>query len=119
MVRAKILVIDDDFDIRHIAQVALTRLGGFEVLEADGALEGLRLAEQEHPDVILLDVMMPGMDGTAVLKMLQTSAATASIPVIFLTARATRGDEENLRGLGAMGLIPKPFDPMTLTEKVQ
>jgi CheY-like chemotaxis protein len=116
---AKVLVVDDEPDIRHIAGLALTRLGGMEVVEAANADEGIAAAEQEHPDIILLDCMMPGKDGLAALAALRDNPATASIPVVFLTARSGFADEATLRRLGARGLLMKPFDPTTLPEKVR
>jgi DNA-binding response OmpR family regulator len=115
----RVLVIDDDPDIRHITHVALARMGGMEVIEAGGALEGLRLAEQELPDAILLDVMMPGLDGTAALKMLRENPKTVAIPVVFLTARLSELDEDRVTFLGAQGLVKKPFDPTTLAERLR
>lgn len=115
----RVLVIDDDPDIRHITRVALSRMGGMEVTEAGGALEGLRLAEQELPEAILLDVMMPGLDGTAVLRMLRENPKTASIPVVFLTARLSEMDEGRMAVLGAQGLVKKPFDPTTLAARLR
>ena len=110
----KVLIIDDEEDIRRIAHIALTRLGGMEVFEAAGGDEGVRLAEKAKPDVILLDMMMPGVDGAATLGLLRRNAATADIPVIFLTARAQSTDAATIQQMGARGLLSKPFDPTTL-----
>jgi DNA-binding response OmpR family regulator len=114
----KILVIDDDADIRSIARLSLSRLGGMEVIEAASGDEGVRRAREETPDVILLDLMMPTMDGLDTLAALRAQPATALTPVIFLTARA--GEEaERLRALGAAGVLIKPFDPRTLSQDVR
>lgn len=115
----KILIVDDDDDIRRIARLALTKVGKMEVVEAHGGADGVRKALQEKPDVILLDVMMPLVDGPATLAMLRGDPATARIPVIFLTAKALRSEVERLRGLGAAGVLTKPFDPLTLTSQVR
>lgn len=115
----KVLIIDDDADIRSIARLSLSRLGGMEVLEAASGAEGVRKAQDEKPDVILLDMMMPAMDGSATLAALRSQPATAETPVIFLTAKAMRAEIERLRALGAAGVLIKPFDPRTLSEDVR
>ncbi len=115
----KVLVIDDEDDIRRIARVCLTRMGNMEVIDAADAAEGLRRAETERPDVVLLDVLMPGTDGPAVLQALRRREATRDIPVVFLTGRAREGDVESLKALGAAGVLPKPFDPLTLAERLR
>jgi CheY-like chemotaxis protein len=115
----KILIIDDEADIRRIAHLALGRVGDMEVLEATSGAEGLRKAEDNHPDAILLDVMMPGLDGPSTLAALRSNPATANIPVIFLTAKAMVSELARLRALGAAGVLTKPFDPMTLAGQVR
>jgi CheY-like chemotaxis protein len=115
----KILIIDDEADIRRIANLALGRVGLMEVLEATSGVEGLRKAEDNHPDAILLDVMMPGLDGPSTLAALRSNPATANIPVIFLTAKAMVSELSRLRALGAAGVLTKPFDPMTLAMQVR
>lgn len=114
----KILLIDDEDDIRTIAHMALSRVGKMDVVEASGGAEGVLLAEKEKPDVILLDFMMPGMDGLQTLKALKDNPATAAIPVIFLTARAMPNEVELLKILGARGVLTKPFQPLTLAREV-
>ena len=115
----KVLIIDDDADIRFIAGLSLSRLGGMEVVEAASGAEGVRKAQDEKPDVILLDMMMPVMDGSATLAALRSQPATAVTPVIFLTAKAMRVEIERLRALGAAGVLIKPFDPRTLPGDVR
>ena len=118
MSRRRALVIDDEEDMREIARMFLELNGEFDVRVAGSGSEGVALARREHPDVILLDYMMPGMDGPATMKELSQDAATACIPVIFLTAKSHAGVEEALRRLGARAVIAKPFDPAALAAKV-
>ncbi len=115
----KILIIDDDADIRSIARLSLSRLGGMTVIEATSGVEGVRKAQHEKPDVILLDMMMPAMDGLETLSALRSQPATAVTPVIFLTAKAVGVDVERMRSLGAAGVLVKPFDPRTLSREVR
>lgn len=114
----KILVIDDEADIRKIARLSLSRVGGMQVVEADSGPEGVRKAEAERPDAILLDVMMPGMDGPATLALLRAGEATSRIPVVFLTAKVMTTEIERLKALGALAVLTKPFDPMKLPSEV-
>jgi len=115
----KVLIIDDDDDIRLIAGMSLGRVGGMEVIEASGGAEGVRKAREEHPDVILLDMMMPVMDGSETLKALRSQPATALTPVIFLTCKAVGAEVERMMSLGAAGVLVKPFDPRTLSSDVR
>jgi two-component system, OmpR family, response regulator len=115
----KVLVIDDENDIRRIARLALGRVGGMDVIEACSGSEGLRLACEEQPDAILLDVMMPRMDGPATLVALRSQPAAARIPIVFLTAKAGVAEIERLMRLGASGVLTKPFDPMSLARDVR
>jgi len=110
----KVLIIDDEDDIRRVARLSLARIGGMDVIEAASGRDGLRLAEAEQPDVVLLDVMMPGLDGPSTLAALRAAPATARLPVVFLTAKAMPSEQERLRALGAAGVLTKPFDPMRL-----
>lgn len=114
----KALVIDDEEDVRNMVVLSLGRVGGMEVAEAGGGEEGVELARTFQPDVILLDVMMPGMDGPATLHRLRENEATRSIPVMFLTAKALTSDVQRLSQLGAAAVIVKPFNPMTLPGEV-
>jgi two-component system OmpR family response regulator len=115
----KVLIIDDDADIRSIARLSLSRVGGMEVIEAGSGIEGVRKAREEKPDVILLDMMMPTMDGLETLAALRSQLATALTPVIFLTAKAVGDEVERLNALNAAGVLIKPFDPRTLADDVR
>lgn len=115
----KILIIDDEADIRQIARLGLSRVGRMDVVEAGSGFEGVELAVSELPDCILLDVMMPQMDGPTTLAKLRSSAATSSIPVIFLTAKAMTPELKGLMETGAAGVLTKPFDPLTLADQVR
>ena len=115
----KVLMVDDEADIRRVARLSLTRLGGMEVVEAASGKEALAEAVREAPDAILLDVMMPGMDGPAVLAALRADPQTAHIPVVFLTAKAMTSEVERLQGLGAVAVLTKPFDPVTLARELR
>jgi two-component system OmpR family response regulator len=115
----KVLIIDDEEDIRSIASMSLGILGGIDVVEADGGEDGISKAASENPDAILLDMMMPGLDGPSTLAKLRENAATKNIPVIFLTARAMTSEVEKLKQMGATGILTKPFDPTTLASQVK
>lgn len=115
----KVLIIDDEADIRLIVRMSLTSLGGMDVIEAASGSEGVRTAREEKPDVILLDMMMPVMDGLATLAALRSQPATAETPVIFLTAKAERHEVDRMTPLGAAGVLLKPFDPHTLPDDVR
>jgi CheY-like chemotaxis protein len=114
---SRILYIDDEPDIREVAQMSLELAAGFDVRTAASGEEGLREAAAWQPDLILLDVMMPGMDGPTVLKKLQENPQTAAIPVVFITARTQAQEVAALESLGARGVIAKPFDPMGLGDQ--
>ena len=118
MSHKRILIIDDEDDIREVATLALETVGDFEVITADCGQAGLVSAHQLRPDLILLDMMMPGIDGPATFLRLQDSEDTRSIPVVFLTAKVQSGDRRKLSELGALGIIAKPFDPMRLADDV-
>jgi len=109
----KILVIDDEQDIRLVAQIGL-RAAGMIVVTADGGAAGVEAARRERPDAILLDVMMPGMDGYETFGVLKADPDLAPIPVVFLTAKNPNGRELQARAAGAAGVIAKPFAPRDL-----
>ena len=111
----KILIIDDEEDVRRIAHLSLAHVGGHEVIEAASGAAGIDRARAERPDAILLDVMMPVMDGPATLVRLQADESTRAIPVVFVTARAMTAEIERLRSLGVCGVLIKPFDAMMLS----
>jgi len=113
-----ILVIDDDEDIRDVARVALEVVGGWKVSTASSGYEGLELAETQQPDAILLDVMMPEMNGVETFERLQANSTTQQIPVILLTAKVQYSDRQRFSALAIAGTIPKPFKTMTLAEQV-
>jgi CheY-like chemotaxis protein len=110
----KVLLVDDEADIRRIAALSLSGVGGMEVAQAGGGSEGIRMAREDRPDVILLDMMMPGLDGPATFQALRSDPETSAIPVVFLTAKAMSTEVGRLRDLGARGVLIKPFDPMAL-----
>jgi CheY-like chemotaxis protein len=112
--RKRILVIDDEADIREVARLSLEAVGGHEVLTAASGREGLAVAASEQPDAILIDVMMPDLDGPSTVALLRADAATRDIPVLFLTAKVQAADVRRLEQLGATAVLSKPFDPMTL-----
>lgn len=114
----QILLIDDEDDIREVAQVSLEMIGNWEVLTARSGQEGLAKAEAEQPDAILLDVMMPDMDGPTTFQQLRNTPAICHIPVILVTAKVQASDQRRFASLGIKGVIAKPFDPLTLADQV-
>jgi diguanylate cyclase (GGDEF)-like protein len=114
----RILIVDDDEDIRTYLEVALT-LGGYEVLQAHDGAEGAQMAAQEQPDLILMDVMMPNLDGIAALQRIRADGRTSHLPVIVLTAKATADDKITGLTQGADDYITKPFDPDELLARVE
>ena len=118
MTTGRLLLIDDEADIREVTQMSL-EIDGWQVLVAASGPEGIATAMDEQPDAILLDVMMPGLDGPTTLRMLRADDRTSSIPVVFLTAKAQSGEQRQLHGLGASGVIAKPFEPETLGPTVR
>ena len=114
----RVLIIDDEKNLCTVIQACLELLGGWITLVATSSKEGLILAQTEHPDAILLDVMMPDMDGITLFHLLQADTATQSIPVILLTAKVHSIDLKQFSQLSIAGAIAKPFDPLTLSEQV-
>jgi CheY-like chemotaxis protein len=119
MTTIRILHVDDEPDIREVVELSLGLDSDFVVKSCGSGKEALAVAAEWQPDFILLDVMMPVMDGPATLVRLRENAKTADIPVIFMTARAQAREVDRFRSLGAVGVIPKPFDPMTLAASVR
>ncbi|MDG4867837.1 response regulator [Guyparkeria sp. 1SP6A2] len=115
----RILYVEDEEDIRAVAQLALESVGGFTLKSCASGEEALREAEAFAPDLILLDVMMPGMDGPSTLQALREIPALADVPVAFMTAKVQPAEIEYFKSLGAREVIAKPFDPMTLAEQVR
>lgn len=115
----RILLIDDEDDIREIAATSLEMIGGWQVSLARSGEEGVLKAQQEHPEAILLDVMMPEQDGASTLALLQAQKSTAAIPVIFLTAKVQPAEQQRLQSLGATGIVSKPFDPLVLPQMIR
>lgn len=113
----RILYIEDETDLQWLVKHILESVGGFEVMVCGSGAEGLRRIEDFVPDLVLLDVVMPEMDGFCVLRTLRARPENAALPVVFLTARAPDGDE--YLALGADGVIAKPFEPGRLVEQVR
>jgi len=115
----RILYVEDEPDIRAVAKLALEMVGGFTVKICASGEEALRDAAAFAPDMILLDVMMPGIDGPTTLKGLREQAALANVPAAFMTAKIQPAEVAHYKSLGALDVIPKPFDPMTLANQVR
>ena len=115
----KILYVEDDPHIRRIAQLALQKVGGFEVNICSSGRQALAEAPVFMPDLILLDIMLPEMDGLTIQAELQRNEAVADIPVVFMTARVQADEVLEYRQRGALGVIFKPFDPMTLASQLR
>jgi CheY-like chemotaxis protein len=115
----RILLVEDDPDIQVVASLALSSIGGFTVEVCGSAVEALRTAPGFAPDLILLDVMMPGMDGPTALRALRELPETASTPVIFMTAKIQTQEVAQYLNLGSLGVIAKPFDPTTLADRIR
>ena len=115
----RILYVDDEPDIREIACLSLGLDPEFEVRDCASGAEALEAIAGWKPDLIMLDVMMPGMDGPATFERIRRTSVNASVPIVFITARTQDKDVARLRSLGAAGVIQKPFDPMTLASTVR
>lgn len=115
----KILFAEDEPDIQTIAQMAMEMMGGYEVKLCQDGQEAIQTAQRFHPDLLLLDVMMPSVDGLTALKEIRKLHGCEHTPVIFMTAKVQADDMVKYEKLGAIGVIPKPFDPMTLTDQIE
>jgi CheY-like chemotaxis protein len=115
----RILHVDDEPDIREVVGLSLGLDPGFTVRSCCSGSEGLAVAAEWVPDIILLDVMMPVLDGPATLAQLRQNVETAHFPVVFMTARSQAREADRFRSLGAVGVIPKPFDPLTLAASLR
>lgn len=118
MTEKNILLIDDEETIQEVVQVGIAIEAGWQVAIASSGLEGINLAQDRQPDVILLDVMMPDMDGIDTLSQLKTNDRTSTIPVIFLTAKAQAEEKNQFQSLGVVDVITKPFNSMTLASQI-
>jgi CheY-like chemotaxis protein/HPt (histidine-containing phosphotransfer) domain-containing protein len=119
MTNIRLLHVEDEPDIRAVVELSLALDPTFELRSCESGAEALTVAVEWRPDIILLDVMMPIMDGPATLERLRADPSTSAIPVVFMTARAQARETDRFRSLGAVGIIPKPFDPMTLAATVR
>lgn len=115
----KVLYVEDEADIRAVAEIALAGLGGIEVRTCASGLEAPAAIREFGPDLVLLDVMMPGMDGIATLAQLRATPDLRDIPVVFMTARTLPDELAHYLKLGAVGVITKPFDPIGLADEVR
>ena len=115
----KLLHVEDDADIRQIAKLALELSGEFDVVQCEGGHDALTRLETFTPDVILLDMMMPGMTGKEALAHIRKLPHLAETPAVFMTARAQTSELDELRAIGAADVISKPFDPMTLADQIK
>jgi CheY-like chemotaxis protein len=113
-----VLVVDDDNDVREITQLSLESVAGWQVRAAESGPRALEMLRERRPEAVLLDVMMPGMDGPATFRAMQEDPALRDIPVVFLTAKMQVGAAQPWDGLDVAGVIPKPFDPMSLADEV-
>jgi CheY-like chemotaxis protein len=113
-----VLYVDDEPDIREIVQLALGLSDELAVHICESGEQALAIIPQVKPDLVMLDVMMPGMDGPTTMRKMRAAPGLAAIPVIFMTAKAMPQEIMRFHELGALGVIPKPFDPMRLTQQV-
>ncbi|MBI3228866.1 MAG: response regulator [Burkholderiales bacterium] len=114
-----ILYVEDDLDIQTVAQIALEVVGGFQLKICSSGKQALAAAQESQPDLILLDVMMPEMDGPTTLEHLRKIDNTSTTPVVFMTAKVQNSEVAYYKSLGAIGVVAKPFDPMTLADQVR
>ena len=115
----KVLIVDDDDDVRTITRLSLTTVGGMDVVEAGDGRSAVDIALRERPDLILLDVMMPEMDGAQTLAALRAHASLAGTPIIFLTAKALQSEIDRLHRFNVAAVFIKPFDPLTLADRLR
>ena len=115
----KLLHVEDDADIREIAQMSLEMMGEFDVIQCESGEDALVQVQDYTPDVILLDMMMPGMTGRQTLEKMREMPHLQDVPAIFMTARAQQAEQDELRKVGASEVISKPFDPMSLGDQIK
>ncbi|MBT9558034.1 MAG: response regulator [Myxococcales bacterium] len=113
-----ILVVDDDEDIREVVRATLQDMAGYRVVVAASGHEAVDVARQENPDLVLLDAVMPVLSGLATLQRLRDDPTLASLPVVFMTANVGARDRARYTASGAVGVVVKPFDPLSLLEQV-
>jgi CheY-like chemotaxis protein len=113
-----VLVVDDDDDIRELTQLALESVSGWSVVTAAGGFAAIELCRAHRPDAVLLDMMMPDMDGLTTFEHLQADETTRDIPVILFTAKGRAGERQPWETYAIRGMIAKPYDPMKLGEQV-
>jgi two-component system, OmpR family, alkaline phosphatase synthesis response regulator PhoP len=118
-VSKRILLIEDEDDIREVARMALELSTDWEIHDAPNGAAGIAAARSLRPDAILLDVMMPDMDGPSAFAQLQSDEDTREIPVMFLTAKVQPAERARLGSLGVRAVLAKPFDPMTLADEIR
>ena len=116
---SKVMLVEDEADIREVARLSLETVGGLQVEVCGSGEEALQKAAAYAPDLILLDVMMPGIDGPTTLQRLRKQPELESVPVVFMTAKVMQAELDEYRALGAADVIPKPFDPMTLASRLK
>ncbi|MEZ5705934.1 MAG: response regulator [Burkholderiaceae bacterium] len=116
---SRVMYVEDEPDIQAVARVALQAVGGFTVQICSSGEEALREVPRFRPDLILLDVMMPGMDGPGTLAALRTLPGFERIPVAFMTAKVQPSEVEHYKSLGALDVVAKPFDPMKLADQIR
>lgn len=114
----RVLVVDDDTDIRELTKMTLEAVMGWDVLAAAGGVEAVQVCRDEHPDAVLLDMMMPDMDGLTTFQHLQSDDRTRDIPVILFTAKGGSGERQAWQDYALRGMIAKPYNPMTLGDEV-
>ena len=114
----RVLIIDDEDDIREVAALSLEATAGWQVITAPSGAKGIEAAIAEQPDVILMDVMMPGVDGPTTFRQMQQTPAIVHIPVLLLTAKVQGIDKRRFADLGVAGVLFKPFDPLTLADQI-
>jgi CheY-like chemotaxis protein len=114
----RILIIDDEDDIREVAALSLEAIAGWHIFTASSGAEGMTIAAAEQPDAIIMDVMMPEVDGPTTFGLMQQNPAISKIPVLLLTAKVQGVDQRRFANLGVAGVLFKPFDPLTLSRQI-
>lgn len=114
----RILIIDDEDDIREVASLSLEATAGWQVMTASSGAQGIEIAKVHQPDAILMDVMMPGVDGPTTFRQMQQTPEISHIPVLLLTAKVQGVDKRRFADLGVAAVLFKPFDPLTLAEQI-